>query len=189
MCGQRKLSVGGDGGESNSPSRTLRQGPLRACPMICRQPTRRPSAGSRPVQSRVPRSGFERRYAAIAPFASSLNDASTAHEEEAASTLTLLPKQRGREQAGGCQLLRFVAFLRGQSDILGSRSLVAGPCRIHASPRPPGLRPTDADHATPSPPCQAGPRGRPRRGRSCPGDGRPCPGPWPASFVPPHSAT
>ncbi len=124
--------------------------------MICRQPVGRPSAGSRPVQSRVPRSGFERRYAAIAPFASSLNDASTAHEEEAASTLTLLPKQRGREQAGGCQLLRFVAFLRGQSDILGSRSLVAGPCRIHASPRPPNLHSTDADHATPSVRCQAG---------------------------------
>ncbi len=122
--------------------------------MICRQPTRRPSAGSRPVQSRVPRSGFERRYAAIASFASSLNDASTAREEEAASTLTLLPKQRGREQAGGCQLLRFVAFLRGQSDILGSRSLVAGPCRIHASPRPSNLRSTDADHPTSPGTCQ-----------------------------------
>ena len=122
--------------------------------MICRQPTRRPSAGSRPVQSRVPRSGFERRYAALAPFASSLNDASTAREEEAASTLTLLPKQRGREQAGGCQLLRFVAFLRGQSDILGSRSLVAGPCRIHASPRPSNLRPTNADHGTSPCACQ-----------------------------------
>ena len=150
-----ELIGGGDGGESNSPSRTLRQGPLRACPVICRQPVGRPSAGSRPVQSRVPRSGFERRYVALAPFASSLNDASTAHEEEAASTLTLLPKQRGREQAGGCQLLRFVAFLRGQSDILGSRSLVAGPCRIHASPRPPNLRSTDADHATSRAGCQA----------------------------------
>ena len=102
--------------------------------MICRQPSERPSAGSRSVQSQVPRSGFERRYVALAPFASSLNDASTAHEEEAASTLTLPPKRREREQAGGCQLLLFVAFLRGQSDILGSRSLVARPCRNHASP-------------------------------------------------------
>src|SRR5664279_4377615 len=147
--------VGGDGGESNSPSRTLRQGPLRACPMVCRQPSERPSAGSRSVQSRVPRSGFERRYVALAPFASSLDDASTAREEEAASTLTLLPKQRGREQAGGCQLLLFVAFLRGQSDILGSRSLVAGPCRIHASPRPSNLRSTEADHPTRAACCQA----------------------------------
>ena len=102
--------------------------------MICRQPSERPSAGSRSVQSRVPKSGFKRRYVALAPFASSLNDASTTHEEEAASTLTLPPKRREREQAGGCQLLLFVAFLRGQSDILGSRSLVARPCRNHASP-------------------------------------------------------
>ena len=40
-----------------------------------------------------------------------LNDASTAREEEAASTLTLPLTQRGRESTGGCQLLRFAACL------------------------------------------------------------------------------
>ena len=82
-------SFGGDGGESNSPSRTLRQGPLRACPMLCRQPAGLPSAGSPAVQSRVPRSGLTSGYAAVTGVASSLNDASTAREDEAASTLTL----------------------------------------------------------------------------------------------------
>ena len=79
--------------------------------MVCRRTVGRPSAGFRPLQSRVPRSGLVRGYAALAPDASPLSDASTARGEEAASTLTLLPKQRGREQAGGCQLLRFAACL------------------------------------------------------------------------------
>jgi len=50
-------------------------------------------------------------YATLALDASPLDDASTAREEEAASTLTLLPKQRGRESTGGCQVLRFAAWL------------------------------------------------------------------------------
>src|SRR5256885_10430 len=82
---------------------------LRACPMVCRRPDGRPSAGFRSVQSHAPRSGLVSDYATIVGAAPSLNDASTAREDEAASTLTLLPKQRGREQAGGCQLLRFAA--------------------------------------------------------------------------------
>ena len=32
--GRRTSKIGGDGGESNSPSRTLRQQPLRACPIV-----------------------------------------------------------------------------------------------------------------------------------------------------------
>ena len=79
--------------------------------MVCRRPPERPSAGYRTVQSRVPRSGLVRRYVTLASAASSLNDASTAREEEAASTLTLPPKRRGRESTGGCQVLRFAACL------------------------------------------------------------------------------
>jgi hypothetical protein len=109
--GRASGGCGGDGGESNSPSRTRRQGPLRACPMVCRRPPERPSAGYRAVQSRAPRSGLVRPYATLAPAASSLDDASTAREEEAASTLTLPPKRRRRESTGGCQVLRFAACL------------------------------------------------------------------------------
>ena len=98
---------GGDGGESNSPSRTLRRRPLRACPMICRQPPERASAACRTVQSRAPRSGLTPDYVTLVRIASSLDDASTTHEEEVASTLTLLPKQRERESTGGCQVLLF----------------------------------------------------------------------------------
>ena len=98
---------GGDGGESNSPSRTLLRRPLRACPMIYRRPPERASAPCRTVQSRAPRSGFTPDYVTLVRIASSLDDASTTHEEEAASTLTLLPKQRERESTGGCQVLLF----------------------------------------------------------------------------------
>jgi hypothetical protein len=100
-------------GESRTPRpEPFARDQLRACPMICRRTVGRPSAGYRPVQSR-PLSGFATDYATLLRSASPLDDASTAHGDEAASTLTLLPKQRGREQAGGCQLLRFAAFLRG----------------------------------------------------------------------------
>ena len=101
--------VGGDGGESNSPSRTLRRRPLRACPMVCRRPPERASAPCRTVQSRAPRSGLTPDYVTLVRIAAPLNDASTTREAEVASTLTLLPKQRGRESTGGCQVLRFAA--------------------------------------------------------------------------------
>ena len=101
--------IGGDGGESNSPSRTFRRRPLRACPMICRRPAGRPSAGYRSVQSRAPRSGLTPDYATLVRIAASLSDASTTREAEVASTLTLPPKRRGRESTGGCQVLRFAA--------------------------------------------------------------------------------
>ncbi len=76
-----------------------------------RQPVGRPSAGFCPAQSRVPRSGFAPAYVALVRAAPSLSDASTAREGEAASTLTLPPKRRGREQAACWQLLRFAAGL------------------------------------------------------------------------------
>ena len=103
---RRRGAGGGDGGESNSPSRALRQGPLRACPMVCRRSPERPSAACRAIQSRFPRSGFAPAYVALGRRASPLDDASTTRGAEVASTLTLPPKRRGREQAGGCQLLR-----------------------------------------------------------------------------------
>ena len=129
--GQRS---GGDGGESNSPSRNLLRRPLRACPIVCRRTPGRPSATCRALQSR-PLAGLSSDYATLLGTAPPLNDASTAHGGEAASTLTLLPKQRGREQTGCCQLLRLGSFLRGLETNLGSRSPVTGPCRNHASPR------------------------------------------------------
>jgi len=85
----RREGSGGDGGESNSPSRTLNRKPLRACPMVCRRPPGRTSAPCRTVQSRVPRSGLSPDYATLIRFASPLNDASTTREDEVASTLTL----------------------------------------------------------------------------------------------------
>ena len=103
-------SIGGDGGESNSPSRTLCRRPLRACPMLCRRSCDPASAPSRRAQSR-PLAGFASSYVTLPRGASPLDDASTARGDEAASTLTLRPKPRGREQAGGCQLLRFAACL------------------------------------------------------------------------------
>src|SRR3989442_7872364 len=97
-------------------SRTPRPEPfirdqLRACPMICRRPGGRSSATCRPVQSRAPKSGFAPDYATLLRGASPLNDASTTRGDEVASTLTLPPKPRGREQAGDCQLLRFAACI------------------------------------------------------------------------------
>jgi hypothetical protein len=130
-AGQRS---GGDGGESNSPSRNLLRRPLRACSMICRRSPGRPSTACRALQSR-PLSGFDSGYATLLGIAPPLNDASTAHGGEAASTFTLLPKQRGRKQTGCCQLLRLGSFLRGLETNLGSRSPATGPCRNHASPQ------------------------------------------------------
>src|SRR3954452_5012198 len=103
----RRKRIGGDGGGPKSPSRTLRRRPLRACPMVCRRSSGRTSAPCRTIQSRVPRSGLTPDYVTLVRIAASLHDASTAREAEAASTLTLLPKQRGRESTGGCQVLLF----------------------------------------------------------------------------------
>ena len=102
--------------------------------MIYRRAPGRPSAVCRTLQSRS-LAGFSSGYATLPRTAPPLNDASTAHGGEAASTLTLLPKQRGREQTGCCQLLRLGSFLRGLEANLDSRSPVAGPCRNHASPQ------------------------------------------------------
>ncbi len=55
---------GGDGGESNSPSRTLRLGPATSVSDDFRQPVGRPSAGSRSAHLRVPRSGLTPDYVA-----------------------------------------------------------------------------------------------------------------------------
>jgi len=104
-----RRATGGDGGESNSPSRTLRRRPLRACPMVCRRPPGRASAPCRTVQSRAPRSGLAPDYATLIRIAAPLHDASTTRGTEVASTLTLPPKRRGRESTGGCQVLRFAA--------------------------------------------------------------------------------
>ncbi len=107
--------------------------------MICRRSSGRPSAAYQTLQSR-PLAGFDSGYATLLGIAPPLNDASTAHGGEAASTLTLLPKQRGRELTGCCQLLRLGSFLRGLEANLGSRSPITGPCRNHASPQK-ALRP------------------------------------------------
>jgi hypothetical protein len=77
--------------------------------MVCRRPPERASAPCRTVQSRAPRSGLTPDYATLIRIAASLNDASTARETEAASTLTLPLTRRGRESTGGCQVLRFAA--------------------------------------------------------------------------------
>ncbi len=135
------MSAGGDGGGSNSPSRTFSRRPLRACPMVCRRPPGRPSAASRTVQPRAPGSGLGSGHVTLAGAASPLHDASTARGEEAASTLTLPPKRRGREQAGGCQLLRFAACL-ARPDGTSARVL-RGSCPVetthpHAGRRSPG---------------------------------------------------
>src|SRR5262245_56667105 len=55
---------GGDGGESNSPSRTLRLGPATSVSDGFRRPVGRPSAGFRPAHLRDPRSGFAPDYVA-----------------------------------------------------------------------------------------------------------------------------
>jgi hypothetical protein len=92
FCARRRSRddmFGGDGGESNSPSRTLNRNPLRACSMLCRQATERPSTGFRSLQSRAPRSGLTPDYATLIRVAAPLNDASTTRGTEVASTLTL----------------------------------------------------------------------------------------------------
>ncbi len=76
-----------------------------------RQPSRRGSALSRLVQSRVSRSSLLPGYATLIRAAAPLNDASTTHGTEVASTLTLPPKRRGRESTACWQLLRFAACL------------------------------------------------------------------------------
>ena len=106
--------------------------------MICRQSPERPSAVCRAIQSR-PLAGFDSGYATLPGIAPPLNDASTVHGGETASTLTLLPKQRGRELTGCCQLLLLPPFYEARRH-LGSRSPVASPCRNHASPQSPGHR-------------------------------------------------
>ncbi len=131
--GGRVPGSGGDGGESNSPSRAFSRGPLRAYPMFYRHPPQPASAPFAKDQSR-PLSGFASDYVTLLRSASPLNDASTVHGDETASTLTLLPKQRGREQAGGCQLLLLPPFYEARRH-LGSRSSGIRPCRDHASPR------------------------------------------------------
>ena len=134
-AGWTRTSIGGDGGESNSPSKTLLRRPLRACPMICRRPPERASAPCRAVQSRAPRSGLTPDYVTLVRIAASLDDASTTREAEVASTLTLPPKRRERESTGGCQVLLFATFLTRPSGVLGSRSPVTRPCRNHTSPQ------------------------------------------------------
>src|SRR5689334_20777058 len=79
--------------------------------MLCRRSPGRASAPCRTIQSRAPRSGLTPDYATLIRIAASLHDASTTREAEAASTLTLPPKRRGRESTGGCQVLRFAACL------------------------------------------------------------------------------
>jgi hypothetical protein len=127
--------------------------------MVCRRPSGRTSAPCRTVQSRVPRSGLSPDYATLIRIAASLSDASTTRETEVASTLTLLPKQRGRESTGGCQVLRFAALLTGpeqhprlalpDSQALSKPRIPTGPNvgsewisyhRAPASPRPETLR-------------------------------------------------
>ena len=98
-------------GRVELPVQNPSPGPTTSVSDDFRQPVGRPSAGFRPAQSRVPRSGLAPDYVALIRVAPSLSDASTAHEGEAASTLTLPPKRRGREQAACWQLLRFAAGL------------------------------------------------------------------------------
>ena len=98
-------------GRVELPVQNPSPGPTTSVSDDFRQPVGRPSAGCRPAQSRVPRSGLTPDYVTLVRAAPSLSDASTAREGEAASTLTLPPKRRGREQAACWQLLRFAAGL------------------------------------------------------------------------------
>ncbi len=99
-------------GESRTPRpEPFARDQLRACPMLCRRSAEPPSAWFPSIQSRVPGSGLVPDYATLVRAAASLHDAFTTRETEVASTLTLLPKQRGRESTGGCQVLRFAACL------------------------------------------------------------------------------
>jgi len=97
-------------GRVELPVRNPWPGPTTSVSDAWSRPTHPHRQGRWSVQLRVPRSGFAPGYAALAGAASPLSDASTAHGEEAASTLTLPPKRRGREQAACWQLLRFAAF-------------------------------------------------------------------------------
>ena len=103
--------------------------------MVCRRPPGRTSALCRAVQSRVPRSGLTPDYATLIRIAAPLDDASTTREAEVASTLTLPPKQRGRESTGGCQVLRFVALLTRPEQHPRLALSDSRPCRNHASPQ------------------------------------------------------
>jgi hypothetical protein len=73
-------------------------------------------------------------YATLIRIAASLHDASTTREAEAASTLTLLPKQRERESTGGCQVLLF-AFPMGVTRFYPSNwnRLSTNPASLSAS--------------------------------------------------------
>src|SRR5688572_959496 len=128
--------------------------------MLCRRPSERASAPCRTVQSRLPRSGLAPDYVTLVRIAASLSDASTTREAEVASTLTLLPKQRGRESTGGCQVLRFAACLT-RPDGTSARTL-----------RQPGPVETTHPHRTER---RFGMEMVPR-GRAGP-DERPCPAP------------
>src|SRR3569832_1017206 len=110
-CVRACRKSGGDGGESNSPSRILRLRPTTSVSDHFRQPRGRGSAPSPLAQSRAPRSGLTPDYATLIRAADLLIDASTAHRSEAASTLTLPPKRRGRESTAWWQVLRFAAGL------------------------------------------------------------------------------
>ena len=92
-----------------------------------RQPSGRGSALSRLVQSRASRSSLLPDYATLIRAASPLNDASTTHGTEVASTLTLPPKRRGRESTACWQLLRFAACLTRPD---GTSA------RVHCQPNP-----------------------------------------------------
>ena len=99
-------SSGGDGGESNSSSRAFSRRPTTSVSDDLLS-IYRSGIGTVPIDPSTSPCGLCYRLRDLVDSASPLNDASTARGDEAASTLTLLPKQRGREQAGGCQLLRF----------------------------------------------------------------------------------
>src|SRR3990170_1754446 len=92
-----------------------------------RQPSGRGSALSRLVQSRVSRSSLLPDYATLIRAAAPLNDASTTHGTEVASTLTLPPKRRGRESTACWQLLGFAACLTRPD---GTSA------RVHCQPNP-----------------------------------------------------
>ena len=123
-------------GESRTPRpEPFARDQLRACPMLCRQPAGLPSAGSPSVQSRVPRSGLLSDYATLVGAASSLNDASTAREDEAASTLTLAAYAARARVDWRLPGTSFCHLFNEARWHLGSRSLTTRPCRNHASPR------------------------------------------------------
>src|SRR5207247_8536085 len=87
------------------------------------------------VQSRAPRAGWIPDDATLIRFAAPLHDASTARGTEAASTLTLRPKPRGRESTACWQVLRFAVCLTRPDGNLGSRPLTTRPYRDHESHR------------------------------------------------------